>query len=203
MQPVESFVQSEHQYCRIYKVEKFKCIFIVPSCSEQRTGSADASFSDDVTGADFLFTCQVTEVLLQCIMFPFSNVWTTYSVLLVSGSHQWNVEAGETGNCSDVRAPSPIRSTVRCGSFYVMTSLRDSVGSILLVRRRRSRSLQNLPYKLSYITRWSRYKNVSVVNKPTLFDVCGKCFNTWEQRAMIWGEICMNDLLKEVRIILK
>ena len=94
------------------KVDKLECNVIVPFCTEQRTDSADSSFSNVVTDANSLSTCQVTDILLQCIMFPFNNVRKTHIILLVSGITQWNVEAGETGNCSDVRTPSPIRSTV-------------------------------------------------------------------------------------------
>lgn len=185
-------------------MDKLERIVIVPSCTEQQTGTVDASFSNDVTGACFLLTCQVTEVLLQCTVFPLNNVWKIHIVLLVSGIHQWNVEAGETGNCSDVRAPSPIRSTVRCGSFYVMTSLSTWRWQRFPCQRRRSRSL-HLPYcrllHFGFGTKmwvlWTNGRCLMCAGNVSTHESKEQCFETYR------GEIYMNKALQEVRIILK
>jgi len=174
-------------------MDKLECIVIVPSCTEQPTCSVDAMSSDDATGNNFLLTCQVTEVLLQSFMFPFNNAWKIHIVLLVSWIHQWNVEAGKTVNCSDVTTPSPIRSTVRCGSFYVMTSLRDIALAAYCLSASQVKVITKPALETVYYTLVSEQKRM--MNKSTLFDVCGKCFHTWGSKEHCFetyrGEICM------------
>ena len=117
------------------KVDKLWCIVTDLSCTKQRNKSVYVPFSKDVASGSGLGTCQATEVLLQCIMCPLNNTCKAHTLLLLSVIYQWNVEAGETGSCSNVRTPSPIRSTVWLRQFlrYDVIAWRR-VGSRLLVK---------------------------------------------------------------------